>query len=361
MFVAGTAPQHLREQSQSQTQQTSLDRTLSLRQIDNAQHPTAFLPRYLGNSYMHATGGESQQGFTAPPGVPDVLHSSGRTLDLFTRSLMEAHLGYDFSQVRVHTDGQAATSAEALRASSYTVGQDIVFGAGQFSPHTAQGQRILGHELTHVVQQGRRASSPNRLVSSPGDAAEVEAEHVATSLLTPASENPVVVGVSAQPAATVQRQAWPGEEFSPTAPSGFGLGAARPSPLRFAFGLRAGQPVTEGPLIEWAFEQAEQGVTFRQSGPQSGGIPRIYRGQSRGKATVDQGVARMGARIERIPRSAGARAMGSLGAAGRQGRPQGSEPGIAARGREVAERAHQLASTHQLQSALSDCLAESGI
>ena len=250
-----------------------------------AEHVSASdedLQRDLGNSFLQSLASNGLPG-ESPPLIQRQCHCGGtctactgkvsmpegqkvtgpgHALPEATRAFFEAHLGYDFSQVRVHTDGQAATSAEALRASSYTVGQDIVFGAGQFSPHTAQGQRILGHELTHVVQQGRRASSPNRLVSSPGDAAEVEAEHVATSLLTPASENPVVVGVSAQPAATVQRQAWPGEEFSPTAPSGFGLGAARPSPLRFAFGLRAGQPVTEGPLIEWAFEQAEQGVTF---------------------------------------------------------------------------------------------------
>jgi hypothetical protein len=61
--------------------------------------------------------------------------------------------GYDFSHVRVHTDARAAESARAVNALAYTVDRDIVFGAGQYAPETAQGKRLLAHELTHVVQQ----------------------------------------------------------------------------------------------------------------------------------------------------------------------------------------------------------------
>jgi hypothetical protein len=61
--------------------------------------------------------------------------------------------GFDFSRIRVHTDDQAAESARSLNAQAYTVGRDIVFAEGQYAPHTTAGQRLLAHELTHVVQQ----------------------------------------------------------------------------------------------------------------------------------------------------------------------------------------------------------------
>ena len=60
---------------------------------------------------------------------------------------------YDFSRVRVHTDSKAAESARAVSAIAYTVGQEIVFGAGRFAPGTTAGDELLAHELTHVVQQ----------------------------------------------------------------------------------------------------------------------------------------------------------------------------------------------------------------
>jgi hypothetical protein len=61
--------------------------------------------------------------------------------------------GYDFSGVRVHTDARAAESARAVNALAYTVGRDVVFGAGRYAPETAAGKKLLAHELTHVVQQ----------------------------------------------------------------------------------------------------------------------------------------------------------------------------------------------------------------
>jgi len=65
----------------------------------------------------------------------------------------ETQDGYDFSQVRVHMDARAAESSRAVNALAYTVGRDIVFGAGQYAPGTSQGKHLLAHELTHMVQQ----------------------------------------------------------------------------------------------------------------------------------------------------------------------------------------------------------------
>ena len=77
---------------------------------------------------------------------------SGRPLDPDTRAFFEPRFGTDFSHVRVHTDALAAESARAFTARAYTVGRDLVFGAGQYAPRSNEGQRLLSHELTHVVQ-----------------------------------------------------------------------------------------------------------------------------------------------------------------------------------------------------------------
>ena len=66
---------------------------------------------------------------------------------------MEPRFGQDFSGVRVHTDDKAAASARAVNARAYTVGRDVVFGAGRYVPGTKAGKELLAHELTHVAQQ----------------------------------------------------------------------------------------------------------------------------------------------------------------------------------------------------------------
>jgi hypothetical protein len=88
-----------------------------------------------------------------PPIVDEVLRSPGEPLDATTKAFMEPRFGYDFSGVRVHTDAMAAESARAVNALAYTMGRDIVFGAGQYLPASNAGQRLMAHELTHVVQQ----------------------------------------------------------------------------------------------------------------------------------------------------------------------------------------------------------------
>jgi outer membrane protein OmpA-like peptidoglycan-associated protein len=89
----------------------------------------------------------------APPAVQEVLSSSGQPLDSATRELMESRFGHDFGNVRVHADTKATESARQIDASAYTSGSDIVFGQGRYETGTPSGQRLLAHELTHVVQQ----------------------------------------------------------------------------------------------------------------------------------------------------------------------------------------------------------------
>ena len=64
------------------------------------------------------------------------------------------HLGCDFTGVRIHTDDAANAAAREAGAHAFTVGADISFAKGSFLPHTAEGFRLLAHELVHVVQQG---------------------------------------------------------------------------------------------------------------------------------------------------------------------------------------------------------------
>jgi len=93
--------------------------------------------------------------------VPNDLESQinairgGQPLAESERTYFEPRFGADFSQVRVHTDTQAAESARAVNARAFTVGNDVVFASGQYAPGASEGRRLLAHELTHVVQQGK--------------------------------------------------------------------------------------------------------------------------------------------------------------------------------------------------------------
>lgn len=99
-----------------------------------------------------ATGSATGLG-EAPPSVHRVLNSPGQPLKPVLQQDLEQRFGYDFSQVRVHSGAAAAQSARDVNASAYTVGHNVVFGAGQFAPETNMGRRLIAHELTHVVQQ----------------------------------------------------------------------------------------------------------------------------------------------------------------------------------------------------------------
>jgi hypothetical protein len=103
-----------------------------------------------------ATSGAGVTG-NLPPEVNDVLRSPGQPLDPQTGAAMSSRFGRDFSHVQVHTDARASASAEALHAEAYTVGHQMVFRQGRYSPSTGSGRRLLAHELTHVVQQGHAA------------------------------------------------------------------------------------------------------------------------------------------------------------------------------------------------------------
>lgn len=83
------------------------------------------------------------------------IRSCGQPLHQSTRAFFEPRFGYDFSHVQIHRDTKASEMAGALNAKAFTLGSDIVFGADHYSPDTGEGKKLLAHELTHVIQQGK--------------------------------------------------------------------------------------------------------------------------------------------------------------------------------------------------------------
>jgi hypothetical protein len=106
------------------------------------------LQRAVGN----AAAGALMEEERSP--VHDVVNSGGGSaLDDDTRADMEARIGADFSDVRVHTDSAAHESAQSVNAHAYTVGNNVVFQRDKYDPSSDSGKHMLAHELTHVVQQ----------------------------------------------------------------------------------------------------------------------------------------------------------------------------------------------------------------
>lgn len=136
------------------------------------------------------------EGIEVPQIVHDVLRSPGQPLDSSTRAFFEPRFGHDFSKVRVHVDKKAAESARAVNALAFTVGRDIVFGAGQFPSGTAESQPLLAHELAHVAQSGGRSVTTDTLTMDHGrsDSSEQAAELAAQLVLSSEPAIPVVPG-----------------------------------------------------------------------------------------------------------------------------------------------------------------------
>jgi hypothetical protein len=113
------------------------------------------------------------------PEVNPVPPGGGMPLDDASRAYFGMRFGHDFSEVRIHRGAEASSLAGAFNALAYTTGRDIVFGEGNYAPHTLPGQRLLAHELVHTIQQQHGRVAPPRDYSSAADSDEREAEQVA--------------------------------------------------------------------------------------------------------------------------------------------------------------------------------------
>ncbi|HEY9076522.1 MAG TPA: DUF4157 domain-containing protein [Anaerolineaceae bacterium] len=187
-----------------------------IRQEHSADNPAAASPitnlqRKVGNRAVQRllaqrSGGDGS--FELDDQVASRINSersSGQPLDAQVQESMGAQLGYDFSDVKVHTSPESHNLNRALDAEAFTTGHDVFFREGAYQPGSTSGQQLLAHELTHVVQQGTGEvpSTGNMTVNAPGDTFEQEADRTASNL---SSANP-----------GVQRQSVPDEEEEETA------------------------------------------------------------------------------------------------------------------------------------------------
>jgi hypothetical protein len=168
---------------------------------------SASCPKCAASNPLESERGAStdvRTGELAPSLVNEVLQSPGQSLDRQTLETMGRRFGHDFSGVRVHSDSRAAQSAREVSAAAYTVGRHVAFAEGNYAPNTAQGSRLLAHELAHVVQQGGRDHPGTGPIEIGGTStsAEQEAERASSFNFGPAG--PVAAGSIAP---QMQRQA----------------------------------------------------------------------------------------------------------------------------------------------------------
>jgi len=118
------------------------------------------------------------------PAVQNTISSSrggGSSLDAGVQGRFSESLG-DLSDVRVHTDDTADRLNRSVSARAFATGTDVYFAKGEYSPGSADGDKLIAHELAHVVQQRGAPSSGPLTVSEPGDAMETEADSVADQI-----------------------------------------------------------------------------------------------------------------------------------------------------------------------------------
>jgi hypothetical protein len=119
---------------------------------------------------------------------PDVEQTIARTrgggqpLDASTRETVGGALGDPLSDVRVHTDDTADRLAGSVSARAFTTGSDVYFAKGEYNPGSGDGNRLLAHELSHVVQQRGAPTEGPLTVSQPGDALEQEADQASSGI-----------------------------------------------------------------------------------------------------------------------------------------------------------------------------------
>ncbi|BAY84786.1 hypothetical protein NIES267_42830 [Calothrix parasitica NIES-267] len=107
-------------------------------------------PKYIVQRREAVSGGEASTDLES--GI-NSARGSGKPLDLGLQQSMGQAMGADFSGVRVHTDAASDRLNQSIQAKAFTTGQDVFFRKGEYQPGSRQGQELIAHELTHVVQQ----------------------------------------------------------------------------------------------------------------------------------------------------------------------------------------------------------------
>lgn len=125
---------------------------------------------------------ESADSSGSSPGVNNYvasLNGKGQSLSADANQYFSSRMGYDFSDVKIHNDKEAAQSAKEVNAKAYTVGEHVVFNAGQYNTESEEGKKLMAHELTHVMQQNNQSRLQKKEDdSAPSDKKENQDEEV---------------------------------------------------------------------------------------------------------------------------------------------------------------------------------------
>jgi Domain of unknown function (DUF4157) len=187
-------------------------------------------------------------GTRRPPIVREVLASPGRPFEPDTCARFSSRFGHDFSRVRVHTDARAGESARALSAHAYTVGRHIVFGENGYRPGSEDGDRLIAHELTHVLQQGEVtdvAATKQIVLDEPGSRYDAEASRIAATVTRSSRSHEAAESTAVAPApiAATQVRRAPGTVVLQRALLGGLIGAGIGGVLGGLVGFAIGGPV----------------------------------------------------------------------------------------------------------------------
>jgi hypothetical protein len=191
------------------------------------QGDVQILQRQLGNQALQRAvtgrpGGDGQESELSDDMRLALASERGRGEALPPQVLtqMEGAFGTSFGGVSVHNDAKADELSASLSARAFTVGSDVYFAEGQYQPTTREGQRVLAHELTHVVQQGSGAGGPSvaarAVVGAVNDPAEAQARAISERVVEAAARQEAVLVPSIaqrqeeEDVQTLRRQEYPG-------------------------------------------------------------------------------------------------------------------------------------------------------
>jgi hypothetical protein len=157
---------------------------------ERATSPVESLAAQLGNQAFGQVVGRMQgdgilEDGAVHPSVEAAITSSrgsGATLDRGVQAKFAPQLGDSLADVKIHADSTADALARSVSARAFATGTDVYFAQGEYKPGTQDGDRLLAHELTHVVQQRGAPTSGPMTVSQPGDTMETQADSVADEL-----------------------------------------------------------------------------------------------------------------------------------------------------------------------------------
>lgn len=124
------------------------------------------------------------------------IRGGGQPLTESSRAFFEPRFGKDFSSIRVHTDPRASDLSKSTNAKAFTLGRDVVFGAGQYAPESTEGKRLIAHELTHVAQQEKSNKVLQRKPIQPKEEENIAAKLTADAwILQPEYRKVLLVDV----------------------------------------------------------------------------------------------------------------------------------------------------------------------